>query len=32
MVCGGEAEQKELQDAIINVVEKSIADSKAEGE
>ena len=32
MVCGGEAEQKELQDAIISIVEKSIADFKAKGE
>ena len=30
MVCGGESEQKELQDAIINIVEKSIADFKGE--
>lgn len=29
MVCGGQEEQKELQDAIIKVVEKSIADFKA---
>ena len=29
-VCGGQADQKELQEAIIKVVEKSIADSKGE--